>query len=100
MDAASSPLLKDPKAEWDLPAITTHGRKNHAVRSEGWRYIHYANGDEELYDTIADPLEYTNLAERPEQAARKATLAKWLPQTDAPNLPGSGNSRKNTGGRR
>jgi arylsulfatase A-like enzyme len=88
------PLLKDPTAEWTLPAITTHGFKNHAVRIENWRYIHYANGDEELYDTAADPFEYANLADRPEQAARKATLAKWLPQTDAPNLPGRGNGRK------
>ena len=57
------------------------------MRNEGWRYIRYANGDEELYDTAADPLEYTNLANLAEHAARKAELAKWLPQTDAPNLP-------------
>jgi arylsulfatase A-like enzyme len=90
------PLLKDPATEWALPAITTHGFKNHAVRSDGWRYIRYANGDEELYDTVADPLEYTNVAGQPDQAARKAELAKWLPQTDAPNLPGRGKSRKKT----
>ena len=42
--------------------ITTHGFKNHTVRTEGWRNIRYANGDEELYDEAADPLEYTNLA--------------------------------------
>ena len=88
------PLLKDPASMWAQPAITTHGLRNHAVRSENWRYIHYANGDEELYDTVADPLEYTNLAEQPEQAARKAELAKWLPQTDAPNLTDHKRSRK------
>jgi arylsulfatase A-like enzyme len=86
-----TPLLKDPKAEWDFPAITTHGPKNHAVRSNGWRYIRYANGEEELYDETTDPLEYTNLAGQAEQSARKAELAKWLPKTDAPPLP---NSRK------
>ena len=52
-----------PEAAWDTPAITTHGFKNHTVRTEGWRYIRYADGDEELYDEAADPLEYTNLAE-------------------------------------
>jgi arylsulfatase A-like enzyme len=88
------PLLKRPATEWALPAITTHGFKNHALRSESWRYIRYANGDEELYDTAADPFEYTNLAERPEQAARKAELAKWLPQTDAPNLSGRSYGKK------
>ncbi|MDO8543014.1 MAG: sulfatase [Opitutaceae bacterium] len=85
-----SALLKNPQAAWDVPAITTHGFKNHTVRSEGWRYIRYENGDEELYDSAADPLEYTNLANRPENTARKTALAKWLPKTDAPNLPGAG----------
>jgi arylsulfatase A-like enzyme len=87
------PLLKDPASAWAWPAITTHGFKNHAIRSEGWHYIRYANGDEELYDTATDPLEYTNLAERPQKATRKAKLAEWLPQTDAPNLP-SRNKRR------
>jgi arylsulfatase A-like enzyme len=82
-----SPLLKNPKAAWELPAITTHGFQNHTVRTEGWRLIRYADGSEELYDEAADPLEYTNLAGRSEYADRKAELAKWLPQTDAPNLP-------------
>lgn len=86
-----APLLKNPQAVWETPAITTHGFKNHTVRSEGWRYIRYANGEEELYDEAADPLEYTNLAGHTEHAARKAELAKWLPKTDAPNLPGGGN---------
>lgn len=82
-----APLLRDPKSAWDLPAITTHGLKNHTVRTEGWRYIRYATGDEELYDEAADLLEYTNLANRSEHVARKTELAKWLPKSDAPNLP-------------
>jgi arylsulfatase A-like enzyme len=85
-----SPLLKDVNAKWDAPAITTHGLKNHTVRTESHRYIRYADGGEELYDEVADPLEYTNLAGKPEHAARKTKLAKWLPKTDAPELPGGG----------
>lgn len=77
------PLLIDPQAEWSQPAITTFGFNNHAVRTEGWRYIRYANGDEELYDEIADPKEWKNLAARPEYASRKAELAKFLPTTNA-----------------
>ena len=80
-------LLKDSQAAWETPAVTTHGFQNHTVRSEGWRYIRYANGDEELYHNATDPHEYTNLAGIAEHAARKAELAKWLPKTDAPNLP-------------
>lgn len=83
-------LLKDPQGEWDRPAITTHGFQNHTVRTEQWRYIRYANGDEELYDDKADPLEYTNLAQDPKYAAQKSELAKLLPETNAPNLPMSG----------
>lgn len=49
------PLLKNPQAEWQTPTVTTHGRNNHAVRSADWRYIRYANGDEELYDHRTDP---------------------------------------------
>lgn len=93
-------LLKDPAAPWDRPAITTHGRKNHTVRSEGWRYIRYANGEEELYDESADPLEYRNVADLTEFADRKAALVKWLPQTDAPDLPATrGNGNGNGNGR-
>ena len=84
-----APLLRDPLAAWDAPAITTHGFRNHTVRTAGWRYIRYANGDEELYDEAADPLEYVNLAKAPEHAARRNELAKWLPGTDAANLPGA-----------
>jgi len=97
LDGASfASLLKDPQGAWDHPAVTTHGFKNHTVRSEGWRYIRYANGDEELYDESADPLEYRNLAGLSEFAAQKAAMAKSLPKTDAADLPatrGGGNGR-------
>jgi arylsulfatase A-like enzyme len=78
-------LLRDPNAAWERPAITTHGYMNHTVRTEGWRYIRYADGGEELYDEKADPYEWTNLAAKPEHAAKKAELAKWLPQNNAPH---------------
>jgi hypothetical protein len=80
-------LLRDPKSDWQTPAITTHGFKNHAVRTEHWRYIRYKNGDEELYDTAADPFEYVNLAGSPAHSERIAELKGWLPKFDAPNLP-------------
>ncbi|MDO8539951.1 MAG: sulfatase [Opitutaceae bacterium] len=79
------PLLRNPKAAWDRPAITTHGYQNHAVRTEQWRYIRYADGGEELYDETKDPYEWTNLAGKPEYAATKAQLAKWLPTKNAPH---------------
>jgi arylsulfatase A-like enzyme len=44
------PLLEDPSREWDFPAVTTYGRNNHAVRTDRYRYIRYADGSEELYE--------------------------------------------------
>jgi arylsulfatase A-like enzyme len=80
-------LLVDPAAKWDRPALTTYNFKNHAVRSADWRYIRYADGGEELYDEKKDPNEWTNLASKPELAAIKADLAKWMPKSDAPPGP-------------
>lgn len=82
------PLLKDPAAEWNRPALTTYKFRNHAVRSEGFRYIRYDNGDEELYDETADPYEWTNLASDPKHAATKAALAKHLPASDKADIGG------------
>jgi hypothetical protein len=88
------PLLENPSAEWDTPAITTHGYKNHAVRDARWRYIRYENGDEELYDTQGDPLEYANLASDSKFASAKAWMAKHLPTEDAEPLPKRREGRK------
>ena len=84
------PLLKNPSAPWDRPALTTHGRNNHSVRSERWRYIRYSDGTEELYDHESDPLEWTNLAEKPEHAQLKEKLAHWLPKVSADDAPRRG----------
>jgi arylsulfatase A-like enzyme len=79
-------LLVDPQAPWEHPALTTFGFQNHAVRAEGWRYIRYSNGGEELYDEAADPFEWTNLAADPKFADRKKDLARWLPKENAPPM--------------
>lgn len=76
-------LLQNPQEDWATPAISTHGFQNHSVRSEGWRYIRYADGGEELYDESGDPYEWTNLAGDPRFAAQKNALAAWLPQHNA-----------------
>ena len=87
--ASLRPLLADVKADWDLPAITTHGRGNHAVRKGRWRYIRYADGGEELYDRSSDPNEWTNLATNPKFKSVKQELAAFLPalEDEAPNAP-------------
>jgi len=83
------PQLKDANAPREWPAITTHNQGNHSIRTEGWRYIRYADGSEELYDENKDPNEWTNLAKDPQFAGRKAELVKWLPKIDKAPVPGS-----------
>ena len=81
------PLLKNPDRKWNQPAITSHGLKNDAVRTERWRYIRYADGSEELYDHDKDAMEWTNLAGKPEFAAVQKELSAHLPKQHAPEAP-------------
>jgi arylsulfatase A-like enzyme len=87
------PLLADSQASWKTPAVTTHGRNNHAIRTDRWRYIRYADGSEELYDHEADPYEWKNVASAPEQAAVKTELARWLPEENCAE-PKAGKKKK------
>jgi len=81
------PLLNQPDRAWDRPALTTHIRGNHSVRSERWRYTRYADGTEELYDHENDGLEWTNLAGQAQYDSVIAEHKAWLPKTDAPDTP-------------
>ena len=83
------PQLKDAATHRERPAITTCNQGNHAIHSERWRYIHYADDSEELYDILNDPNEWTNLAGKPEFAAVIAEHKKWLPKIDLPPAPHS-----------
>jgi len=81
------PLLRDPQANWQRPALMTYMRGNHALRSDRWRYIRYADGTEELYDHDVDPHEWTNLAGdgRFEDVIKQHR--RWLPKTEAKRVP-------------
>jgi len=80
------PLLTNSKTPWETPALTTYKFNNHAVRSEGWRYIRYENGDEELYNELTDPNEWTNLAKDPKFESKKTELAKFMPTKNEPDF--------------
>ncbi|MCD6049834.1 MAG: betC 2 [Verrucomicrobia bacterium] len=85
------PQLKNPATKRERPAITSHNQGNHGIRSEQYRYIHYADGSEELYDMKADPNEWTNLAGDKKYAQVIAEHKKWLPKIDLPPAKGSAN---------
>ena len=67
-----APLLREPKATWNHPALTQVRRGNQAdgffmgysIRTDRWRYSEWDDGKRgvELYDEVADPQEMHNLA--------------------------------------
>ena len=78
------PLLRDPATDWPHVSITYLGRPgNYGLSGRRFRYIAYDNGDEELYDIQSDRYELTNLASRPESAARIAKLKSHVPKSFA-----------------
>lgn len=80
-------LLKNPSAKWDKPAISTYQQNNHAICTEDWRYIRYADGSEELYNEKSDGWEWKNEAANPKLARVKAELRKSIPQVNATPVP-------------
>lgn len=82
------PQLKNAKARREQPAITSHNQGNFSIVTEKWRYIHYMDGAEELYDIVNDPREFTNIAK--ERKGVAASLRKWIPKIDNGPAPGSG----------
>jgi arylsulfatase A-like enzyme len=73
------PLVRDPQTPWSEATVTTVGRSTHSVCTKNWRYIHYFDGSEELYDLKSDPQEWFNLANDPDYAAVKDRLRRHLP---------------------
>lgn len=69
------PLLQDPDAKRDEPAITTYGEGYFSARLGGWRYLHYPSGAEELYHLDGDPHEFDN---RVPDAATDSVVARIL----------------------
>ncbi len=85
--ASLRPLFEAPDATWDRMALTTYGRGEHGVRCDRWRYIRYHDGTEELYDHASDPMEWMNVAGKPEHAKLKKEMARSMPQDEAENAP-------------
>ncbi len=84
------PLLRDPQANWDHLSTTFLGQPgSYGLSGERWRLIHYANGEEELYDIDNDPYEWKNLAADPAHAEHLKKLRARAPAKFAPKPPPS-----------
>ncbi len=82
------PLLDDPQADWPHVSITHLSEPgSYGLSAERWRYIHYAGGDEELYDCQADPHEWNNLASEGQHGAKLKELRALAPNTFARRIP-------------
>ncbi len=83
------PQLKHANTQRTRPAITTHNHDNHSIVSRDWRYIIYADGSEELYDSLRDPNEFHNLANDPKYAEIKKIHRDYIPKINRKPAPGS-----------
>jgi choline-sulfatase len=90
-----APLLKNPKATWHHPALTTHGKDNHSVRTDTHRYIRYRDGSEELYDLQNDPNEWNNIAKQRGMETLTSQLQKQMPVKNAEPAIGPQRQKKN-----
>jgi uncharacterized sulfatase len=82
-----APLLHDPNARWDAPAISQMERRQpqrrvmgYSLRNERYRYTEWELGTEgdELYDYEKDPREVHNVAADPTTSGIKAQLRNQL----------------------
>lgn len=80
------PLLQNTGYGQENYAITTYGKNNHAVVTEGFRYIQFYEGSEELYDHSNDPNEWNNLAGK-DINENKQKFKHLLPKTNAEASP-------------
>lgn len=74
------PTLKEPGKPLQKSALTfLHDAGSVGVSTKDWRYIHYKNGDEELYHIKVDPYEWNNLAGLPAHAKKIEELRSEVP---------------------
>ena len=100
------PLLSNPEAEWDRPAITQVGRTvgstsvmGYSLRTERHRYTMWGESGaegEELYDYRDDPTEMKNLAKDAGSTQIKSGLRSELERICASRRASTGNAKVST----
>jgi arylsulfatase A-like enzyme len=72
------PLIEEPAKETDRVILTTFDRGNHALSGNGWRYLRYQEGEEELYNIERDPHEWKNLVHSKQHETQLRTMRSTL----------------------
>ena len=77
------PLIDSPSGPWRDALLleqwhSTPARRWAGVRTATHKFVRYDNGDEELYDLVADPHELDSLARNPAFAEQRAALSARL----------------------
>ncbi len=88
------PLLRTPDSETGRSVVCTQGYRNHAVRTDRWRYIRYEDGSEELYDQLNDAKNFHNLVGDARYASVKREMISRLPKVDAELHPEENYNRR------
>ena len=89
------PLLREPEqgernAAWPHTSTTYLADPgSYSISTRSHRYIHYANGDEELYDIAADPYEWHNMANNAENQTLLSRLRTLGPESFAERVMAS-----------
>jgi len=73
------PLVQNPGLEWNKVTVTTLGRGSHAITDGTWKYIHYFDGNEELYYLKNDPEEFYNIVAADSLTNIKNYLKYFIP---------------------
>jgi arylsulfatase A-like enzyme len=90
-------ILRSPAAHWartllleNFTRTPIRGRAPSycGVRTDGFLFVHYGNGAEELYDERRDPYELRNIAGEPEAAAAQGHLLQETRRLCTPPPPG------------
>ena len=91
-----APLLRNAQTPWPHPSLTVNGRGNACVLDERWYLIRYKDGTEEFYDMQGDPMQWTNQIRTSDPGLRVEIqrLARLLPTTFAPDVPGNAGGRE------
>jgi arylsulfatase A-like enzyme len=80
-----APSLRNPSGTKDRHVLLPYSEQNaYSIINKDWRYIHYSDGTEELYNVQEDPHEWENLAAKENYRPIITELQSFAPSEFAP----------------